>query len=202
MAADLGNVQAQTLKDLVGRLRSAGVNRLSQLVPLIEEGPEALLRSAFPDSVQLDPGLVDCIACFFEKLPGLAEMERRLALHASVPRSWADEGNSDEKDGSSSENSDSDSPASEETPPEQAPPEATRPRQDGAAGADLARLGLELFVHTGARHRTLHAARRDDAGSAARLVCGLLKSRARQAEDVCDVHYDIVCLRCLRNAEL
>ena len=93
--------------------------------------------------------------------------------------------------------------AHEDAPaPEQAPPEATRAaRSQSSAGSDLWDLGLVLFVHEGPRRRTLHAARRDDAGEGARLACGILKSRTSE-QDVASVRYDAVCLRYLRGAAL
>ena len=113
-----------------------------------------------------------------------------------------DEGEDESDSGSgspSSEGSGSDGVA-----PELAPPEATRQPTGlaGGDGADLAHLGLVLYTHEVRRRRTLHAARRDDAGSGERLVCGFLKSRAVLVEDLSCVEYSAVCLRCLRGCEL
>ena len=85
-----------------------------------------------------------------------------------------------------------------EVQPEQAPPEATRASKKlGGSRSDLTHLGMELFAHEGPRRITLHAARRDDDGTAERLACGLLKSRT-QAQDVAAVRFEALCMRCLR----
>ena len=81
-----GDNQRAVLEALVGLLRRAGVERTSELAPLFEEGPLAVLWAAFPDAVEHDPAIIEILAAYTKMLPGLARMERRLSVSAGSSR--------------------------------------------------------------------------------------------------------------------